>query len=128
MHSKVRTEDGSQCASVWRAVNCSYSKSKPTTGGGKFREAKTALVKAEVSVMKYVKEIAYLIECYTAVQDYYMEEEKNLTAKINDVHSRERSAESQKSAAETRLRCERDELDRHERELSSARDRFREAD
>ena len=95
---------------------------------GNFGEAKTALVKAEISVMKHVKEIIYLIERYTAVQEYYMEEEKNLTAKINDVHSRERSAETQKSAAETRLRCERDELYRHECELSSARDRFREAD
>ena len=91
---------------------------------GNFGEAKTALVKAEVTVMKQVKEIVYLIERYTAVQ----EEERNLTAKITDVHSEERSAEAQTSAAETRLRCERDELYRHERELSSARDRFREAD
>ena len=79
---------------------------------GNFGEAKTALVKAEVR----------------AVEDYYLEEERNLTAKINNVHSRERSAESQKSAAETRLRCKRDELHRHKHELTSARDRFRVAD
>ena len=89
--------------------------------------AKGALVKAGIGVVKHMQEIAYLLERYTAVQEYYMREENSLIAKINSVHSRELSAKSQKSSEEAKLRLERDELRRHESNLSSARDRYNNA-
>ena len=90
-------------------------------------EAKSALIQAGAGVAKHMQEIAYLIERYSAVQEYYMREENCLTAKINNVHSRELSAKSQKSSEEARLRLARDELSRHESDLSSARDRYNDA-
>lgn len=91
---------------------------------GNIGAAKTSLAKAEMSARKHMKEIKYLIERYTAVQDHYQQQERDLTASINSVLEEEQSVERQKSAAETQLSCDRDELSRHRSDLSSAEDRL----
>ena len=91
-------------------------------------EAKSALVKAGMSVAKHIHEISKLIERYTAVQDFYKREEESLTLKIGDIHLQERDARSQKSSAESSLSLQRNELYRHKRNLESARDRLKSAE
>ena len=91
-------------------------------------EAKSALVKAAMGVAKQIDEIAKLIKRYTAVQDFYKQEEDSLTLKIGDIHSRERDARSQKSSAESNLHLQRNELSRHENNLGSARERLNAAE
>ena len=49
----------------------------------------------------HLKEIEYLIECYSVVQDYYKQH-------INSVLEKEQSLINQKSASMTQLRCERE--------------------
>ena len=89
---------------------------------GNISEAKSAM-----GVAKHIHEIAKLIERYTAVQDFYKQEEDSLTLKIGDILSRERDAQTQKSSAESNLRLQRNELSRHERDLESARGRLNSA-
>ena len=91
-------------------------------------EAKSALVKAGMGVAKHIHEIAKLIERYTAVQDFYKQEEDSLTVKIGHIHSRERDARSRKSSAESNLYLQRNELSRHEGNLDSARGRLNSAE
>ena len=91
-------------------------------------EAKSALVKAGMGVAKHIHEITKLIERYTAVQDFYKQEEDSLTVKIGHIHSRERDARSRKSSAESNLQLQRNEFYRHERKLESARDRLKSAE
>ena len=55
-------------------------------------EAKSAPVNTGMGVAKHIHEIAKLIECYTAVQDFYKREEDSLTLKIGDILSREGDA------------------------------------
>ena len=79
-----------------------------------------APAKVETSTGMHLKEIEYLIECYSVVQDYYKQH-------INSVLEKEQSLINQISASKTQLRCERDELSRNRSELSSAEGRLNDA-
>ena len=78
------------------------------------------IAKVETSTGMHLKEIEYLIERYSVVQDYYKQH-------INSVLEKEQSLINQKSASKTQLRCERDELSRNGSELSSAEGRLNDA-
>ena len=58
----------------------------------------------------------------------YKREEDSLTLKIGDTHLRERDAQSQKTAAESNLCLQRNELSQHESNVGSARDRLNSAE
>ena len=77
----------------------------------------SALVKAGMDVAKHIHEITTLIERYTAVHNFYKQEEDSLTVSIDDIRSRERDAQSQKSSAESNLHLQRNELSRHGRNI-----------
>ena len=94
---------------------------------GNIGSAKLALAKVETSTGMHLKEIEYLIERYSVVQDYYKQHERELTANINSVLEKEQSLENQKSAAATQLRSERAELSKNRSELSYAEGRLNDA-
>ena len=89
---------------------------------GNIGAAKTSLAEAEISAGKHMKEIMYWIERHTVIQEHYEQQERELTANINNVLAKQQSVESQKRDAETQLGCERNELSRHRSDLSSAED------
>lgn len=91
-------------------------------------EAREALVKAGAGVARHMKEIASLLERYSAVEKFYEAQDERLSTKINDVHSREQSAQSKKSAAEYSLQLQKSELSRHESNLDVARHNYEKAD
>ena len=79
-----------------------------------------AKVETSTGMHMHLKEIEYLIERYSVVQDYYKQH-------INSVLEKEQSLINQISASKTQLRCERDELSRNRSELSSAEGRLNDA-
>ena len=95
---------------------------------GQLQSAKTSLVKTEMSAAKHLKQITYLIERYTVVQEHYQQQERVVTADINNVLARERLVENEKSSAETRLNFERDDLQINQSDLRLAEKRLRDAE
>ena len=94
---------------------------------GNIGAAKVSLAEAEKSAGKHMKKIKYWIERHTVIQKRYQQQERELTANINNVLAKQQSVESQKRSAETQLGCERSELSRHRSDLSSAEDRLSDA-
>ena len=82
---------------------------------GNLHIAEVTLSRAAISAEMHLKEIEYLIERYSAVQDHYKQQESDLAARINSV------LERQKSAAEMELKCEESELSIYQIILSSAK-------
>lgn len=89
--------------------------------------AKPQLASAERSAGKHLKKIEYLIKRYRAMEEHYMQKERDLTAEINSLHQQERSVELQKDAATMQLDNERSQLSHLTSQLSSAEDRRRDA-
>ena len=46
---------------------------------GKFRSARATLAKVEVSAVNHKEQISYLAQRYNAVQEHYIQKEKELT-------------------------------------------------
>ena len=87
---------------------------------GNLRGAKTQLAKAKVKAGRHMKDIKDLIDRYTVKEELYKQQERELTANINNVHAREQSVDREICAAKVKLDSEKSELGRHTRDLSSA--------
>ena len=61
-----------------------------------------------MGVEKHIHEITKLIERYTAVQDFYKQEEDSLTLKIGDIYSQERDAQLHKLSVESNLHLQKE--------------------
>lgn len=97
-------------------------------------EAQSAVVKAAVSAGKHKKLISDLKLRCSRVEEYYKEQEDTLTKKINDVHTREKSLESERSTVQSQLisvqselSSMKNQLSEHQSELSSAKSRLDDA-
>ena len=87
---------------------------------GKFRSARATLARAEVSAVNHKEQISYLAQRYNAVQEHYIQKEKELTKAISAVHAKERSLESQKAAAQLNLYHQEKKRNEHISALGSA--------
>ena len=87
---------------------------------GNFRSARATLAKAEVSTVNHKEQISYLVQRYNAVQEHYIQKEKELTRAISDVFTKERSLESQKADAQRNLYHQEKKLNEHKSALRSA--------
>ena len=87
---------------------------------GELWSAKASLVKAEMSAGNRLKEIKYLIERYTVVREHYQQQERCITADINDVLAREQSIVKEMGFATIRLNLQRAELGINQGSLKSA--------
>ena len=91
---------------------------------GELQSVKVSVVMAKINARKHLKQIKYLSERYTVVQEHYQLRERLITADICDILERKQSVEEEKLFAETQLSSDREVLQKKLRGLRSAEEHF----